>query len=95
MKNAVQSIPSNAKGKIDVLLEKKKDKICIKFKDNGIGISSDHQDSIFKPNFTTKSFGTGLGLSISKSIIENMDGKIYFESEVVGVGSVFIIEFNL
>ncbi len=93
MKNAVQSIPSHAKGKIDVLLSRVDGKISIQFKDNGIGIPSDDQDNIFKPNFTTKNSGTGLGLSISKSIIENMGGIIYFESEE-GKGTIFTIELK-
>ncbi|MEM9920713.1 MAG: two-component regulator propeller domain-containing protein [Bacteroidota bacterium] len=50
-----------------------KDQICIRIRDNGIGISADIRAQIFKPFFTTKPSGkgnTGLGLSISRDIIE-------------------------
>jgi signal transduction histidine kinase len=55
--------------------------------DTGAGIPKKHQDQIFEPfmlgeDFLTKKYaGTGVGLSICKSIIEKMNGKIWFESE--------------
>ncbi|MCK5110614.1 MAG: GHKL domain-containing protein [Arcobacteraceae bacterium] len=55
------------------------DKVIIKFKDSGGGISDDIIDKIFEPYFTTKhqSQGTGLGLHmIYTLIIEGMSGDI-------------------
>ncbi len=48
--------------------------------DSGRGISSELQEKIYTPFFTTKKAdgGTGLGLSISKSIIESHSGKMNF-----------------
>ena len=82
LKNATQSIKSDAKGKISVELASLDKKIQIKVSDNGVGIPSSNRQDIFKPNFTTKSTGMGLGLSISKNFIENMGGKISFSSKV-------------
>ena len=48
---------------------------------------------IFMPNFTTKSSGMGVGLSIVYDILETLDGKINFESEV-GKGTTFIINIK-
>ncbi len=56
-------------------------------KDSGIGISGSKQSIIFErfrqedESFTRKYGGTGLGLAISKSIIEQMGGKIWVDSE--------------
>jgi two-component system, NtrC family, sensor kinase len=52
------------------------DKIEIRIRDNGPGISPDVREKIFNPFFTTKPAGegTGLGLSISHDIIVKQHG---------------------
>lgn len=49
--------------------------------DSGAGISSEVQEKIFHPFFTTKGIGkgTGLGLSISAAIIKNHGGTIEYD----------------
>ncbi len=62
--------------------------ITILLKDNGIGISDDdinklfRMDSDFRRPGTDKEQGTGLGLKISKEFIEKLGGKIWVESEL-------------
>ena len=94
IKNATQAIEEMQEGKIVVLLEEVESKFILSIKDNGIGMGTEDQERIFEPNFTTKSSGTGLGLAMSKSIVEQMDGKIFFESEI-GEGTTFFIEFPI
>ncbi|MEP6613095.1 MAG: ATP-binding protein, partial [Mucilaginibacter sp.] len=59
----------------------------ISVNDAGIGIPANVQDKVFNMFTEAKRPGTageksfGLGLSISKQIIENHDGKIWFESD--------------
>jgi signal transduction histidine kinase len=62
--------------------------------DNGEGISKANYRKIFVPNFTTKSSGMGLGLAMVQKIIENMDARIYFETEEE-LGTKFIIELEI
>lgn len=81
MKNAIQSIPEERKGKIEIELRKENENYIISIKDNGVGISNDILDKIFVPNFTTKTGGMGLGLAMVKSIVETFNGKIWFETE--------------
>lgn len=82
LKNAIQSIPSEKKGKIQVDLEHGQDDHCtIKVTDNGIGIPENQKDKIFSPNFTTKSSGMGLGLSMVKNIVQMAGGTIWFTSK--------------
>ena len=64
--------------------------VTVKVSDNGKGINEDARDKLFQPSFTTKSSGMGLGLAIVKSIIESLDGQIWFESEV-GKGTSFYV----
>jgi PAS domain S-box-containing protein len=57
----------------------------IRIWDNGVGISSEFQDKVFQPFFTTKPTGegTGLGLSISYEIVtQQHGGTIVVDSEV-------------
>jgi signal transduction histidine kinase len=53
----------------------------IEITDNGIGMSEQKMEQIFKPFFTDKHKGTGLGLAITKNIIENHDGHITVTSK--------------
>ena len=56
--------------------------VRIDITDNGIGIGADIQGKIFDPFFTTRppGEGTGLGLSICQKIIDEHQGRIFFES---------------
>ena len=94
IKNAIQSIPENTVGRIEIKLEKKGEMALIRIKDNGKGIPDAIRGKLFQPNFTTKSSGMGLGLAIVRNIMQNADGEIYFETEY-GKGSTFFVELPL
>jgi nitrogen fixation/metabolism regulation signal transduction histidine kinase len=79
--NAIQSIPSDRQGLIQLLVERVDNNINIEIKDNGCGIPTTIQSSIFEPYFTTKSTGTGLGLAMCKQIIDQHHGNITFTTE--------------
>jgi PAS domain S-box-containing protein len=88
--NARQAI--KGKGEITITTLKKHDKVHIKIKDTGVGISKDNVPKIFDPGFTTKGVGvgTGLGLAICYSIVQNHKGEITAESEP-GKGTTFTV----
>ncbi|MDH5437114.1 MAG: ATP-binding protein, partial [Gammaproteobacteria bacterium] len=72
--------------------------IRLSVKDTGPGISTEHQNEMFKPfnrlwakNSTIE--GTGIGLVITKSFVEKMNGKIGLES-TLGTGSTFWFELQ-
>jgi len=66
-----------------------------KVKDNGIGIPLKDQKNIFNRYFRAENVlltqGTGIGLNIVKDHLDNLKGKIYFESKE-NEGSIFTIE---
>ena len=78
---------------IVVTTKKAADKIRVRVKDNGMGISKSLQDKIFQPFFTTKPTGegTGLGLSLSYDIIKAHGGALTVHS-INGEGATFYIE---
>jgi signal transduction histidine kinase len=93
-KNAIQAIPDNRMGIINISLYRQDDKVMVRVKDNGTGIPPEIQKKVFTPNFSTKNSGTGLGLAICKSIVEGFSGDIYFET-IEDVGTTFYVELPL
>lgn len=100
LSNAVKFTPTGGKVRLSVE-EIKADASGAEYKfsveDNGIGISDEEKEEIFKAfiqtgNNYSRSEGTGLGLTISNNIISLMGGKLELESES-GRGSRF--HFNL
>ena len=82
IKNAIESQGNKDNKEVQIGYTINKDKqVVVTVTDNGIGIPKNLSEKIFEPNFTTKTSGTGLGLAICKSIIEHINGRIYFESK--------------
>lgn len=70
-----------------------------KIKDSGIGISPENEKNIFEKfsqidSSTRRKYGgTGLGLAICKHLLDILEGKIWFESEL-NKGSTFYFTLN-
>jgi signal transduction histidine kinase len=94
IKNALQAIPGDRQGVINIKLEILGNACEISFRDNGTGIPNDRQTRIFSPNFTTKTAGMGLGLAMVKNIIDNSSGRIWFETDP-GKGTTFFVTLPL
>lgn len=86
VQNAVDFVPQEG-GKIEISAHEERDSILFHVKDNGIGISEKRKESVFKKfyqvelSFKRKYGGSGFGLVICKGIVENLGGKIWFESK--------------
>ncbi len=92
--NSLQALPDKGRGVlVSTSFSKKSDRVIIKVKDEGIGMSREIYERIREPFFTTKieSGGTGLGLSISYDIIKRHKGTLEFESSP-GEGTTAIIK---
>ena len=91
--NAIDFVPKK-NGKIEISIDKQDENLVFCVKDNGIGISKEEQQNLFKKfyqvdtSYTRSHGGTGLGLVICKSIVEGLGGKIWIESEK-GKGATF------
>ncbi len=91
LKNAIKF---THEGYIEYGFKPEQDEIVFYVKDTGIGISEDERDIVFEKfrqiddSHTRKYGGVGLGLTLVKKLIELLDGRIWFDSEL-GKGSVF------
>lgn len=85
---------------IDVFTENVKDKLVIKVRDQGIGMSKQAQRKIFQKFFREHTGdihnvkGHGLGLAYAKRILDDCDGEIHVES-AKGKGSTFSIHLPI
>jgi PAS domain S-box-containing protein len=86
--NAVQAMPTG--GRLRVTSRRNGASVEIAFEDEGVGMSPEVTERVFRPFFTTKRSGTGVGLSVSQGIVEAHGGRIAVES-VPGRGSIFTI----
>ncbi|MEI7831286.1 MAG: HAMP domain-containing sensor histidine kinase, partial [Prolixibacteraceae bacterium] len=85
---------TNQKGKITIASMFKQHELIISVIDNGVGMSKERLNQLFKidESYSTRGTqnenGTGLGLILCKEFIEKNNGKIWAESEI-GVGTTF------
>ena len=96
----IQNIVSNAikhtlkDGTITVSAKSKDDRIIVRVKDTGIGMSKEIQEKLFIPQTKTllearkENKGAGIGLLLVKGFLEKNDGEIWVES-IEGEGSSF------
>jgi len=78
VKNALEAMPDG--GTLTLRAARSDSYVRIDVEDTGRGIPVDLQDKIFSPFFTTKNKGSGLGLAMTRKVIEEMGGKVSFES---------------
>jgi len=88
--NAIDA--SNENSEINIDLTSSEDRVILKIKDAGEGISVENQKKILEPFYTTKTSGTGLGLSIVDAIIKSHKGILKIESQP-NLGTTITITF--
>jgi PAS domain S-box-containing protein len=92
LSNSVKYTPE--KGNVALIIKTDDKNIKIMVSDTGYGIPKEEQDKIFTKLFRAYNVramdteGTGLGLYLIKSIVDNVGGKIWFQSED-GIGTTF------
>ncbi|KPK78708.1 MAG: hypothetical protein AMJ89_00645 [candidate division Zixibacteria bacterium SM23_73] len=58
--------------------------------DQGKGMTEEQKEKIFSPFYSTRKNGTGLGLAMVQRLVNNLNGRIEFKSQL-GKGSVFVV----
>ena len=95
--NAVQAIGDAPDGHVVVSLRKSGEDgfYDIVVEDNGPGVSDEHVERLFTPNFTTKNGGSGLGLAISRSILERCGATISYSRSFALGGACFTVHYPI
>ena len=92
--NAIKFTPQGKR--IWVKISAEEEFICIKVKDEGIGIPKDKQSIVFErfgqvdTSLSRQAEGTGIGLCLVKLLVETLGGSISLKSKE-GVGSTFTV----
>ncbi len=87
--------------RIDITFEKKRKKLVIHFKDNGIGIHKSELKKIFKKFYQIghtddmSAKGSGLGLYLVDHLVKIHKGKITARSDGLGQGAIFSLVLPL
>jgi len=90
--NGLQAHKPNSTPTVTIRMSVAGDYYRISFTDNGRGIDKSWEEKVFIPHFTTKQSGSGLGLAIAKQGIEQLGGKIWFDTS--SEGTTFFIELK-
>lgn len=96
IENSLNYTPS---GSVAVSLKKEAGKLVFAVKDTGVGISDEDKKLLFtegghgKDSQKVNAHSTGYGLYIAKQVAEAHSGTVRAESEGVGKGATFVVEF--
>lgn len=91
-RNAMQAMEPNVSKKIFVSLEHSDERVVLRVRDTGPGVSAEMKQVVGEPFVTSKEDGLGVGLSISKTIAEMHSGSLTISNAVDGGA---IVELNL
>jgi signal transduction histidine kinase len=95
--NGFKFVAPGVRPQVQVWAEERDDHVCLRLRDNGIGIAPEYQERIFRiferlhgPDTYA---GTGIGLSIVRKGVERMGGQVGVES-TPDRGSTFWLELR-
>ena len=99
LSNAIKFTPNG--GRIEIFLDRSEKHVRLTVRDTGVGISHEHLPHIFERFRQVDSSnvrahgGLGLGLAIVDYLVRQQAGTVMAESEGVGKGAAFTVEFPL
>jgi len=71
--NAIENTPAG--GSVEVAAEHRADKLSLRIRDTGQGVSEDIRERLFEPFVTGRAEGTGLGLALVREIARAHGGE--------------------
>jgi signal transduction histidine kinase len=93
--NGIKFVLPSVRPHVRVWTEEQDDRVCLRLRDNGIGIAPEYQERIFRVferlHGPETYAGTGIGLAVVRKGIERLGGQVGVES-APGQGSTFWVE---
>ena len=94
IKNSIEAIPEERRGKIDISAKINNNEYYLTVEDNGMGMDMETLSKMKDPFYTTKRRGSGLGVSLIYEIVEAHKGKVEYSS-IYGRGTKVKLKFPL
>ena len=82
-------------GQIQLRIVRKENWVILQVTDNGVGITPDNLEKIFRHGFTTKKDGHGFGLHSAVLAAKEMGGSLTASSNGAGTGATFTLKLPL
>lgn len=93
--NSVYALKETNKKKIKISFAIIKEKLIVKFCDTGTSIPDKIENKIFQPGFSTKKEGKGIGLNQVKSILNTLNGTIFYKGSNSEYNTIFEIQIPI
>lgn len=90
--NAADAVVTSPTPHISITLRPRPTEVEIGVRDNGIGMTPEQRDRVFRPFHTSKDHGTGLGLTIAQRLTAQMNGTLVVHSRL-GHGTHVVASF--
>jgi len=79
--NGIEAMPEGGTLQISATPDEGMQKVTLRVRDSGTGMTPEQMGKLFQPLFTTKARGIGLGLVVVKNLTEANGGKVEVQSE--------------
>lgn len=77
-------------GAVNIQIAQEGSVATVEVQNEGISLSSEQQEHLFEPFYTTKPSGTGLGLAVSRELMRSQGGELRYDPSKPGV--CFVVE---
>lgn len=92
--NALTILETTEDPRIVIQLRQSKREVCLRFSDNGLGVSPELSERIFQYGFSTRPEGKGYGLARSREILGHFGGSLILEPSPAK-GTTFLLTFRI
>ncbi len=93
--NARDALAEASEKRIEIDVEEKRDKVLLRVKDTGCGMSEVVKERALEPFYTTKqNGGMGLGLYFGHNLMRRMRGTLRIRDSSIGRGTTFEVELR-
>ena len=89
IRNAIDAMVESRMRMLVIRSARERDMVRVTVEDTGSGMSEAVAAQLFQPFVTSKASGMGVGLSICRTIVEAHGGRIWFEPNPRGAGTIF------
>ncbi|KJS87824.1 MAG: hypothetical protein JM58_02975 [Peptococcaceae bacterium BICA1-8] len=90
VRNSIEAM--KARGKLTITTSLENNKVILKVRNQGKGISPHIMEKLGTPFFTTKENGTGLGLTVCRSIVAKHKADLSIDTSING--TIVIVRFK-